>query len=388
VFRVAALAYAIGLVVVNHRYLAHPAAAAAALLAMAGWTVVISIVNLTTRSCRWLWYVVDLAVAAGALLFTAYVDSPAGLLAHSVTLTGPWTAPPVLSCAIVGGPWIGLLSSLVIVATTIALPGGWSDVDTLDNLVLLVCAAGAVGLVARLLGRAERRMRLLVEREAAGAERDRLARTIHDGVLQVLALVQRNGPDLGDRGMELAQLAADQEVALRALMSWERPMAGTDVAAVADLRVLLAGLAAPSVLPVMPADAVLLPAPVAAEVTLAVAAALDNVVRHAGPQARAWVVLEEESAAWVVTVRDDGSGIAPGRLAAAAAAGRLGVAQSIRGRIADLGGTTTITSNPGQGTEVEFRIPRGDNPGTTPPQRGAAWPWRGRGSRAAVSGHG
>jgi signal transduction histidine kinase len=59
-----------------------------------------------------------------------------------------------------------------------------------------------------------------------------------------------------------------------------------------------------------------------------------------------------------VTVRDDGAGMAPDRLAEAEAAGRLGVAQSIVGRIGELGGTVTITSRPGAGTEVEMRVPR------------------------------
>jgi signal transduction histidine kinase len=46
------------------------------------------------------------------------------------------------------------------------------------------------------------------------------------------------------------------------------------------------------------------------------------------------------------------------RLARAADEGRLGVAQSIRGRIAELGGTVRIDSTPGQGTEVELTVPR------------------------------
>ncbi|MBO0869815.1 MAG: sensor histidine kinase, partial [Micromonosporaceae bacterium] len=58
------------------------------------------------------------------------------------------------------------------------------------------------------------------------------------------------------------------------------------------------------------------------------------------------------------SVRDDGVGFGEHRLAEAAAAGRLGVAQSMRGRIADCGGTTTIDSRPGEGTEVEFWVPR------------------------------
>jgi signal transduction histidine kinase len=59
-----------------------------------------------------------------------------------------------------------------------------------------------------------------------------------------------------------------------------------------------------------------------------------------------------------VSVRDDGPGFAPERLAAAAAEGRLGVAQSIRGRIRELGGSAEFVSAPGEGTEVEMRVPR------------------------------
>jgi signal transduction histidine kinase len=58
----------------------------------------------------------------------------------------------------------------------------------------------------------------------------------------------------------------------------------------------------------------------------------------------------------IVTVGDDGPGIPDGRLEEGAAAGRLGVARSIRGRIADLGGIVTITSS-GAGTEIEFTVP-------------------------------
>jgi len=59
-----------------------------------------------------------------------------------------------------------------------------------------------------------------------------------------------------------------------------------------------------------------------------------------------------------VTIRDDGPGIPDGRLDQAAADGRLGVSQSICGRLRDLGGSATIRSVPGEGTEVELRLPR------------------------------
>jgi len=58
-----------------------------------------------------------------------------------------------------------------------------------------------------------------------------------------------------------------------------------------------------------------------------------------------------------ISVRDEGPGIPDGRLERAAADGRLGVSESIRGRIADLGGTARLSTGP-QGTEWELSVPR------------------------------
>jgi signal transduction histidine kinase len=98
--------------------------------------------------------------------------------------------------------------------------------------------------------------------------------------------------------------------------------------------------------------------------TAAVHAALDNVRRHCGATARAWVLVDDQGEAVTVTIRDDGPGIPPRRLALAAADGRLGVSQAICGRMRDLGGSACVTSTPGTGTEVKLRLPR------TPSSRG------------------
>jgi signal transduction histidine kinase len=84
--------------------------------------------------------------------------------------------------------------------------------------------------------------------------------------------------------------------------------------------------------------------------------------RHCGASARAWVLIDDEGATVSVTIRDDGPGIPAGRLAQAAAEGRLGVSQSISGRIRDLGGSADISSTPGAGTEVRLRVPRAAQP--------------------------
>jgi signal transduction histidine kinase len=60
------------------------------------------------------------------------------------------------------------------------------------------------------------------------------------------------------------------------------------------------------------------------------------------------------------SVRDEGPGIPDGRLAAAEAEGRLGVARSMRGRVQDLGGTITCDTGPGRGTEWIIELARED----------------------------
>ncbi|KAF4409970.1 sensor histidine kinase, partial [Streptomyces lycii] len=126
-----------------------------------------------------------------------------------------------------------------------------------------------------------------------------------------------------------------------------------------DLRSLLAPYAGSRVSFAEPGAPVRLPARAAAELAAAAGAALDNVRRHAGENAQAWILVEDEPDEVIVTVRDDGPGIPEGRLADAEREGRLGVALSIRGRLRELGGSAELLSVPGQGTEVELRVPRG-----------------------------
>jgi len=179
---------------------------------------------------------------------------------------------------------------------------------------------------------------------------------VHDGVLQVLALVQRRGAELGGEAAELARLAGEQEESLRALIRVQNPapLAVGD----ADLVTALGALAArPGVEVALPAGAVELPAERVEEIVAAVSACLDNVVTHVGPGASAWVFLEDLGEQIELSVRDEGTGIAPGRLAAAEAEGRLGVTGSIRGRIEDLGGEARLRTN-AAGTEWEFVVPK------------------------------
>jgi signal transduction histidine kinase len=208
--------------------------------------------------------------------------------------------------------------------------------------------------------RAEQALQRATEIEAASRERERLARTIHDSVLQVLAMVQRRGTEAGGEAAEIGRLAGEQEAALRALVTGDglvSPPSGE-----LDLSLHLTRQASALVSVVTPADPVLLTERTVTETAAAVRAAIDNVRRHCGESARAWVLVDDEGAAVSVTIRDEGPGIPAGRLAEAAAEGRLGVSHAISGRIRDLGGSADISSTPGAGTEVRLRVPRATQP--------------------------
>jgi signal transduction histidine kinase len=171
----------------------------------------------------------------------------------------------------------------------------------------------------------------------------------------VLALVHRRGVEAGGEAAEIGRLAGEQEAALRALIAVgsAAPLLPGEL----DLRTLLGQESSAEVSVITPAEPVRLSRAAAQEAALAVRAALDNVRQHCGPTAKAWVLVEDEGDQVTVTIRDDGPGIPAGRLAAAAADGRLGVSQAICGRLRDLGGSADISSGPGTGTEVRLHIP-------------------------------
>jgi signal transduction histidine kinase len=353
VFRFASMAYVVAMVGLNVTDYAHPLGAIPALAALVGWSAAATYLYARPAWRGWPLLGADLAVTLALLLASPWVVGRTAIDAGIPSLAVAWEACPVLAWAVSGGRRRGAVAAVVVGAADLAVRAKLTH-SAATGLMLMLVAGVAVGHVARLAVESEQRLQRAVELEAATRERERLARGIHDSVLQVLALVQRRGAQLDGEAGELARLAGEQEAALRALVAGRTPRqaAGPEV----DLRTILDGYASPAVSIAAPATPVRLPAAVARELGAAVGAALDNVTRHCGTDARAWVLLEEEAGTVTVSVRDDGPGIPAGRLAEAAGQGRLGVAQSIRGRIADLGGTVEIISVPGEGTEVELRL--------------------------------
>lgn len=389
-YRVLTCGYAVALYVHAYGELRHPLPGGVYMGVLTLWTFATLGRVKNAARCTPAFLVVDLAVAVTGVLLTAVVDAPARIESGAFTLPSIWTAGSVLAWAVKGGwRWAALAASVVAAADLVER--GTPSPETLHNLVLVWIAAIAIGYVVEVARASERTLARALQIEAATQERERLARDIHDNVLQVLAMVQRRGDQAGGEAAELGRLAGEQEVALRSLISGTPAPSPTapDGSPVpdcpVDLGTLLARYASGRVTVSAPGTPVPLDPGAAAELAAAVGAALDNVRNHAGEQAHAWILLEDEPDAVLVTVRDDGPGIAEGRLAAAAQEGRLGVAQSIRGRLRDLGGSAEVLSVSGQGTEVELRLPKavsekgrprrtGPHPATADPRPAAVSP--------------
>ncbi|MFD3517300.1 MacS family sensor histidine kinase [Streptomyces sp. NPDC058657] len=378
-YRVLTMLYAVGLFMATREEFERSWVAIAYLAVMAVWTLATLPKVANAAQCTKPFLVADLTVALVGILLTPLANFQAQEI-DGPTLPTIWTAGSVLAFAIKGGwRWAAFASSLVAAANLVER--GSPTRDTLHNVLLVWVASIAIGYVVEVARASERTLARALEIEAATRERERLARDIHDSVLQVLAMVQRRGSAMGGEAAELGRMAGEQEVALRTLVSSglvpttrasedaalgavvrsvevDEPDHGADTGPV-DLRSLLAPHAGARVSFAEPGTPVLLEPAAARELAAAVSAALDNVRKHAGGDAQAWILVEDAPDEVIVTVRDDGPGIPDGRLAQAEGEGRMGVALSIRGRLRDLGGSAELLSVPGQGTEVELKVPRG-----------------------------
>jgi signal transduction histidine kinase len=179
-------------------------------------------------------------------------------------------------------------------------------------------------------------------------ERAEVAARVHDSVLQTLALIQRHA----DEPRRVASLARRQERELRSWLYGDgTPTGETLLGALADaaaeveevhgLRVELASGGD------CPLDDDV------RAVVLAAREAMQNAAKFAGVDEIA-VYAECDSGRVSVFVRDRGAGFDR----ASVPSDRRGLAESIEGRMARAGGTATITTSPGEGTEVELVLPR------------------------------
>jgi signal transduction histidine kinase len=179
-------------------------------------------------------------------------------------------------------------------------------------------------------------------------ERSAVAARVHDSVLQTLALVQRHAEDPARVG----SLARRQE---RELRRWLYGSGVPDAASLADaladaaadveeLHTVQVDIASSGDLPL---DDRLEP------VVLAAREAMSNAAKFSGVR-EVSVYLEVTDDEVSVFVRDRGAGFDR----AAVPEDRRGLAESIEGRMRRAGGEAVVTTAPGEGTEIELRLPR------------------------------
>ena len=93
------------------------------------------------------------------------------------------------------------------------------------------------------------------------------------------------------------------------------------------------------------------------EAAAAVRQALENVTEHAGAT-KTTIFAEDENGQVTISIRDDGRGFIYDEEDLRARR-KAGILKSMKGRIEELGGTVTVRTAPGRGTEVELSFSRG-----------------------------
>ncbi|HET7127996.1 MAG TPA: PspC domain-containing protein [Gaiellaceae bacterium] len=240
-------------------------------------------------------------------------------------------------------------SRLFVPGIALAMAGAVLMLSHLGSSRPIVGPGALAGALALVLGpwlwqlAAERTERIRL------AERAAMAARIHDSVLQTLALVQRDADD----APRVRALARRQERELRRWLYGRGYDGATTVAdALADAVAEVEEAHLTQIELATSGDAPLDSA--LGELVLAAREAMVNAAKHAQSDEIS-VYAEVENAAVAIYVRDRGVGFDQ----AAVPAGRRGIAESIEGRVRTAGGSATITSSPGDGTEVELTMPRG-----------------------------
>ena len=286
------------------------------------------------------WAAAALVALAGALLLLA-LGLPKLAVAGATLVTAGLAVMLLRGGSLRPGGSVPVLAVVLLTAGAVVFLGrnGSSNAFVAPGAV-----AGALLLVVgpwvwQLAGERTERIRL--------AERAEVAARVHDSVLQTLALVQRHADD----PLRVASLARRQERELRrwlygsgvgeaATLLDALSEAAADVEELHRVRVELVGAG----------DAPLDDA--VGQLVLAAREAMTNAAKFSGSDEIA-VYAECADDGITVFVRDRGAGFDRGSIAP----GGRGLTDSIEGRMARAGGSASIVSAPGSGTEVELRLP-------------------------------
>ena len=313
-----------------------------ALLALAGGAGILLYFSLWVYAEGWrTWAGAALIAAAGAILLLALGLSTTAVVGATLLVAG-------FATVVIRGGSLRPGGSLPILGVTLLLAGAVIFLGANGKSGPFIVPGAVLGELVLVIGpwiwqlTSERTERIRIQ------ERAEVAARIHDSVLQTLALVQRHASD----PQRVASLARRQE---RELRRW---LYGSGVAEVALLVDALTDAAADveelhgvRVEVASAGDAALDDA--VGQLVLAAREAMTNAAKFSGAD-EVFVYAESGEDLIAVFVRDAGVGFDR----AAVPPDRHGIAESIEGRMKRAGGTATIVTAPGEGTEVELRLPR------------------------------
>jgi len=289
------------------------------------------------------WLIPVLVLIAGALLGWSQLDaiqrSRLGIEAGGRT--------PVSVLRIVGGVALAVLGTVLLAASA------GDPVDWVSAVIpMLAVVVGAALVLAPWWLRLVRELSAERAARVREAERADIAAHLHDSVLQTLALIQMRAQD----SEAVTRLARAQERELRTWLFADRSGSKTSfAAAVRETMAEIEDRFAATIDTVVVGDVELSNQWFDAGTALlgALREAATNAVAHGG--APVTVYVEVEPGAIEAFVRDRG----PGFILDDVPSDRLGVRESIIGRVERRGGTVKIRAlpSPHTGTEVALRVP-------------------------------
>ncbi|MCW2752059.1 MAG: hypothetical protein JWR83_3169, partial [Aeromicrobium sp.] len=213
VLRVVVLLNAVGLNIYRRGTFDRPTVAVGCVAIMVVWTAFASWAYGRPERRTATLLVADLALAVALVLVTPWVKGAD----FSATMPGSWVIGALVAWSIHFRLWGGFGAGVVLAVADLALRQDLRASDYGDAF-LLILSGTIVGYLCDSLQTMAAERDAAERATAAADERARLARVVHDGVLQVLALVQRRGRELGGAAEELGELAGEQERELRRLI--------------------------------------------------------------------------------------------------------------------------------------------------------------------------
>lgn len=214
-------------------------------------------------------------------------------------------------------------------------------------VVVIVAVIATVLLLAPWWLRLIRQVTVERERRVREFERAEIAAHLHDSVLQTLTLIRAHATE----PETVARLARAQERDLRSYLYQERRSPSESVAAALTAAINEVEDALGVAIEVVTVGDVPTSPALAAAVSAAREAATNSARHGVGPIS---VYAEVTPGGYEVFVRDAG----PGFDAEAVPEDRLGIRNSIIGRVQRAGGDAVVRSSPGEPTEVSITVPR------------------------------